>query len=158
MLVGAQLPNSPDTPHLRAAGGLPRVQPHCLVLELLPQGDPVPVQPVRVAVLGHPVLTPDLGTGQLFYHCDFICFSYQFTHVKVIINVHLENIRHDVPELTLLHPEPLGDEGHVAGHGDGGQLPVEVCRELPVHQDGRLATLGHVSGMFKLGEQSTYGQ
>ena len=65
------------------------------------------------------------------------------THVEVIVDVHLEDILDDVPELALLQPEPLRDERDVAGHGDGGQLPREVGGELAVGEDGGLAALSH---------------
>ena len=65
------------------------------------------------------------------------------THVEVIVDVHLEDVLHDVPQLALLQPEPLRDERDVAGHGDGRQLPREVGGELAVGEDGGLAALRH---------------
>ena len=65
------------------------------------------------------------------------------THIEVIVDVHLEDVLDDVPELALLQPEPLRDERDVAGHGDGGQLPREVGGELAVGEDGGLAALSH---------------
>ena len=65
------------------------------------------------------------------------------THIEVIVDVHLEDVLDDVPQLALLQPEPLRDERDVAGHGDGGQLPREVGGELAVGEDGGLAALRH---------------
>ena len=65
------------------------------------------------------------------------------THIEVIVDVHLEDVLDDVPELALLQPEPLRDERDVARHGDGGQLPREVGGELAVGEDGGLAALSH---------------
>ena len=68
-----------------------------------------------------------------------------FTHIEVIIDVHVEDVLDDALQLPLLHPEPLRDEGDVAGHGDGRQLPGEIRGQLPVDEDGRFSTFRHVT-------------
>ena len=67
------------------------------------------------------------------------------TDIKVIIDVHVEDVLDDALQLPLLHPKPLGDEGDVTGHGDGGQLPGEIRGQLPVDEDRRFSTFRHIT-------------